>query len=74
MGALIGGLLAEFWQYIAGGVGVIVALFVARRSGVKAEQAKQTKATLERRESIDEAMHGVGGADAWRSGLRNRKK
>lgn len=43
---LVGAFLPNFWPYILAAVGVITSLFVARRSGVKAERAKQDKATV----------------------------
>jgi len=43
---LVGAFLPNFWPYILAAVGVIASLFVARRSGVKAERAKRAEATI----------------------------
>lgn len=40
------GLLPTIWPYLVAGLGGLAALFFARRSGVKAERAKQDKARL----------------------------
>lgn len=51
--SILTGLLGEFLPYIVGAISVIGALFFARRSGVKAERAKQVEKTHEAQKKMD---------------------
>lgn len=50
MTALVLSLVAKFWPYLIGGAGVLLALWKARQSGVKAERAKRALRDMAARE------------------------
>lgn len=66
----IGTLLAPFWQYILGGLGVLGTLFLARQSGKNAEKAKQLERDAKARSEADKIDDAVAG----RTASENRRR
>jgi len=61
MTALVLSLLAKFLPYLIGGAGVLLALWKARQSGVKAERAKRAAEELKARDIADEIDDAIAG-------------
>lgn len=59
--SLITGFLPDVWPYIAGAAVIIAGWFTARRSGVKAQKAKQAEATVK---GIQAGAKGAAKAEA----------
>jgi hypothetical protein len=60
MAAILTGILAQFWPYILGAIGGLFALWQVRRSGAKAERAKQAEREAEARDIADKVDNDVG--------------
>lgn len=75
---LVGAFLPNFWPYILAAVGVITSLFVARRSGAKANQAKNdaanAKAYRTTIEKVSNEQASTDPADVIRQRLRERSR
>lgn len=59
--SLFTGFLPDVWPYIAGAAVIIAGWFTARRSGVKAQKAKQAEATVK---GIQAGAKGAAKAEA----------
>lgn len=59
--SLITGFLPDVWPYIAGAAVIIAGWFTARRSGIKAQQARQAEATVK---GIQAGAKGAAKAEA----------
>ena len=68
--AWVGALLAPFWQWIAGGIGIIGTLWVARRAGKTAERAAQLQRDANARSEADHIEDAVAG----RTAAENRRR
>lgn len=68
MSTLLLSLIFKAGPFLIGGAGVLLALWKARQSGVKAERAKQAAEELKARDIADE----IDGAIAGRSPASNR--
>lgn len=64
MTAILLGLLSQYLVPIILGGAALVGMFFARRSGVKAERAKQAQAELRARETADEVEDAIAGRSA----------
>lgn len=75
---LVGAFLPNFWPYILAAVGVITSLFVARRSGAKANQAKNdaanAKAYRKTNEDVSNETLSADPTDVIRDRLRDRSQ
>lgn len=58
---LITGLLPDVWPYIAGAAVIVAGWFTARRSGVKAQKARQAEATVK---GVQAGAKGAAKAEA----------
>lgn len=63
-------LLAPFWQWIAGGLGILGTLWLARNSGKNAERAKQLERDAAARSEADRIDDAVAG----RTDAENRRR
>lgn len=55
--------LLEIWPYIVGGLAIVAGWFTAKRSGAKAEQAKQDKERLQAVKKAKEVQDDVDTMD-----------
>lgn len=53
-------IIAQFWPYIIGALGAFLAVWQVRRSGAKAEKAKQAEREAEARDIADKVDNDVG--------------
>lgn len=60
MSALVLSIIAEFWPYIVGAMGVVAVIFQQRKAGAKAERAKQAEREAEARDVADQIDNDVG--------------
>lgn len=60
MTAIITAILGQFWPYIVGAIGGLFALWQVRRSGAKAERAKQAEREAKARDIADQVDNDVG--------------